>query len=61
MRARDGTMIEVFEWLSPHSCERARDNPAVQALQAEFAAVCEFVPLGQLPEAAQTPSEFDAL
>ncbi len=61
MRAADGTVVEVFEWLSPRSIERARHNAAVQALRAEFAAVCDPVVLAQLAEASQVPAEFDAL
>ncbi len=61
MRAADGTIVEVFEWLSARSVERARQNAAVQALRAEFAAVCEPVALARLPEAAHATAEFDAL
>lgn len=61
MRAADGTLVEVFEWLSPQSIDRAHDNAAVQALWSEFLAVCDFVPVGQLAEAGQLFSEFEAL
>jgi hypothetical protein len=61
MRATDGTVVEVFEWLSPRSIERAHANPAVQALWSEFAAVCDLVPVGQLPEAARQVAEFEAV
>jgi hypothetical protein len=61
MRADDGTIVEVFEWLSPQSVARAHDNPVVQALWAEFAAVCDFVPVGGLAEAARLFSEFESL
>ena len=30
MRAADGTLVEVFEWLSTHSIERAHSTAAVQ-------------------------------
>lgn len=61
MRAADGTLVEVFEWLSTHSIERAHSTAAVQALWAEFAAVCDYVPVGQLPEAGSLFSEFEAV
>ncbi|MCA0242568.1 MAG: hypothetical protein LCI02_17095 [Proteobacteria bacterium] len=61
MRASDGTVVEVFEWLSTHSIARAHNSAAVQALWAEFAAVCEHVPLSQLPGADVPFAEFDAL
>lgn len=61
MRASDGTIVEVFEWLSAHSIQRAHSNAAVQALWSEFAAVCDHVPVGHLPEAARPFAEFDAV
>lgn len=42
MRAADGCVVEVFEWLSAQSIEKAHRNPAVQALWAEFSEVCEY-------------------
>ncbi|MFO1328298.1 MAG: hypothetical protein U1F56_13140 [Rubrivivax sp.] len=61
MRAADGTVVEVFEWLCAESIERAHHNAAVQALWSEFAALCDYVPLAQVPEAARLFSEFEPL
>ena len=61
MRASDGTLLEVFEWRSAEAIERAHRSPAVQALWEEFAAVCEYVPLGALAEAQRPFAEFDAV
>ena len=61
MRSADGTVIEVFEWLSAQSIERAHGNPAVQALWSEFAAVCDLVPLREIPEVSQPIAEFAPL
>ena len=61
MRAADGTMVEVFEWLNAAAIEAAHKNPAVQALWGEFGAACDFVPLTGLPEAQQMFAEFDAV
>ncbi len=61
MRASDGTVVEVFEWLSVQSIERAHRNAAVQALRSEFAAVCDCVPVGRLAEAGELFSEFESL
>jgi hypothetical protein len=60
MRATDGTVVEVFEWLSTEAIEAAHRHPAVQALWAEFAAASEYVPLSALPEAAGLFAEFEA-
>jgi hypothetical protein len=61
MRAADGTVVEVFEWLSTAAIERAHSNPAVQALWAEFGAACDYVPIAAVPEAQHIFSEFEAL
>ena len=61
MRAGDGTLIEVFEWCSAEAIERAHRNAAVQALWAEFEAVCDYVPLAVLGEAQHPFAEFDAM
>ncbi len=58
MRAADGTFIEVFEWRSSEAIRAAHENPAVLAMWARFAEVCEYVPVATVPEAAQLFSEF---
>lgn len=59
MRSKDGTLIEVFEWLSAEAIEQAHTNPAVLALWSEFEAVCEYVPLSLVAEAQQIFAEFE--
>jgi quinol monooxygenase YgiN len=59
--AADGTVIEVFEWASEDAIARAHGNPAVQDLWARYAEVCDYVPIGAVPEAAQLFSEFEPL
>ena len=61
MQAKDGTIIEVFEWRSPEAIEQAHHNPAVLALWVEFEAACEYVPLASLPESLHPFSEFQPL
>lgn len=61
MQARDGTIVEVFEWTSPDAIERAHSNPAVLQLWSEFAAACDYVPIGSVEEAGQLFSEFAAV
>jgi len=41
MRAGDGTIVEGFEWRSAEAIAQAHNNPAVQALWAEFGAACD--------------------
>ena len=61
MRAGDGTILEVFEWRSADAIAQAHGNPAVQALWAEFGAVCDYTPLATLAETSQLFAEFDAV
>jgi quinol monooxygenase YgiN len=58
MRAADGTIIEVFEWLSREAIEKAHGNPAVQEMWERFGACCDYVPVAALEEAQQLFSEF---
>ena len=59
MRAGDGTIIEVFEWRSQESIDRAHENPSVQKLWARFEAACEYVPIGSVAEASHMFSGFE--
>ena len=52
MRAKDGAIIEVFEWASPAAIEEAHSNPRVQAMWGRFAACCDYAPLNTLFESA---------
>ncbi len=61
MSAKDGTIVEVFEWKSSQAIERAHNNPVVQAMWGKFFEVCEFVPAGQVEELSEIFSEFSPL
>jgi hypothetical protein len=58
MQAQDGTVVEVFEWASSAAIERAHTNPAVLRMWGHFSEVCDYVPIGQVAEAANLFSEF---
>lgn len=61
MRAKDGTLLEVFEWASPAAIEQAHANPRVQAMWGRFAACCDYTPLSSLAEAGNLFAEFEPL
>ena len=61
MCAADGTIVEVFEWLSQDAIDRAHASPKVQALWAEFSLACDYVPVGSLAETSRPFSEFRSL
>ena len=58
MEAADGTVLEVFEWLSQDAIDAAHSNPRVQEMWAEFSAACEYIPVSQVSEAAELFSGF---
>ncbi len=58
MEAKDGTIIEVFEWKSQAAIEQAHTNPEVLKLWASYAEVCDYVPVAQVEEAANLFSSF---
>ena len=57
MKGEDGVIVEVFEWKSG-ALAAAHKHPAVQALWSMYAAVCDNVPLHELPEAKELFAQF---
>src|SRR5689334_15182683 len=58
MRAKDGTIVEIFEWKSDEAVQQAHKNPAVLQLWGRFEACCECRPLSSLPETKETFPHF---
>ena len=58
MEAEDGTIVEVFEWQSEEAIRNAHTNPEVLKMWSEYGEVCDYVPIGTVPEAAQLFSSF---
>jgi quinol monooxygenase YgiN len=58
METADGTIIEVFEWLSAEAIQKAHTNPEVQKMWGEYAEVCDYVPLNSLSEASNMFADF---
>ena len=58
MEAKDGTIIEVFEWKSKEAIEQAHTNPAVHKMWSDYAEVCEYIPVAQLDEVNDLFAEF---
>jgi len=61
MEAEDGTIVEVFEWISEDAIQNAHKNPAVLQMWGEYAGVCDYVPVGTLAEAGSLFSSFEPL
>lgn len=58
MEAKDGTIIEVFEWKSQAAIDQAHTNPAVLEMWGKYAEVCDYIPVAQVPEASDLFSGF---
>jgi hypothetical protein len=57
----DGTIIEVFEWLSADAIKQAHSNPRVHKIWAAFADCCDCVPLNTLAETSDMFAGFKPL
>lgn len=58
-KAKDGTIIEVFEWKSQDAIDAAHENRAVLAMWEKYAAVCDYAAIGDLAEAREMFSPFE--
>jgi quinol monooxygenase YgiN len=61
MEAADGTIVEVFEWISEEAIQNAHKNPAVLQMWGEYGEVCDYVPVGSLAEAGNLFSGFEPM
>lgn len=61
VKAKDGTIIEIFGWKSKEAIDAAHKNKAVQGMWADFASVCDYVPAGEVEECKGIFSEFAPL
>jgi hypothetical protein len=50
MRTADGTIIEIFEWVSQEAIAGAHSNPVVLELWKKFEAVCTYEVPGNVAE-----------
>ena len=60
-RARDGTIIEIFEWISSEAMHSAHENKKVLAMWERYANVCEYVPISEVPESSELFSGFEPI
>lgn len=59
MRAADGTIIEVFEWVSKEAIQSAHTNPVVLKMWERYAEACEYVPLTSVKECGDMFAAFE--
>ena len=60
VQAEDGVVLEMFEW-AEGAIARAHGMPAMIKLWRQYAAVCDIVPLRELPESASLFAQFAPL
>ena len=53
LRASDGTLVEIFEWVSQAAIDAAHRNEEVGKLWARYEQSCDYVTLADLTEARQ--------
>jgi hypothetical protein len=61
MRAQDGTILEVFEWVSEEAAREAHSNPAVLELWGRYGAASDLTSFGQLAEAKEFFPHFEPI
>ena len=61
MRTADGTIIEIFEWVSQEAIAGAHKNPTVLDLWKRFEAVCSYEIPANLPEFQKLFSHFEPI
>jgi predicted membrane GTPase involved in stress response len=59
MRATDGSLLELFEWVSAEAVEKAHTNPAVGELWKRFSECCTINKLADLAEAKDMFATFE--
>lgn len=60
MQAKDGTFVEIFEWVSENSRELAIRNPVIVAVWSEMDKICTYIPASRVPELDNLFSELVA-
>jgi len=61
MEAADGTIVEIFEWLSDEAIANAHQNPEVLQLWKEYFEVCDIAPLNTLTETGDMFATFNSV
>ena len=62
LRARsDGTVLEIFEWVSAKAADEAHQHPSIRAMWGRFAEIADFVALSEIHESEKAFSHFEAL
>ena len=58
MISKDGTVVEVFEWVSAEAIQHAHKHPEVLKMWTAYSEACDYIPLNQLEESANMFADF---
>ena len=61
MRAKDGTILEIFEWKSKETIQQAHKNEAMLALWKRFNDACEYRKLVEIAECTDMFASFESV
>jgi hypothetical protein len=61
MKSKNGTIVEVFEWVSAEAIAKAHEHPVVLEMWKKFEAVCEYKPLNEIDECKEMFPGFEPL
>ena len=61
MRTADGTIVEIFEWVSKEAIAGAHSNPVVLELWKRFEAVCSYETPANLAEFKNMFAHFEPI
>lgn len=61
MRAKDGTIVEMFEWKSHEAIEKAHQDPVVAKMWERFAQACSYCSLADVEECKEPFAGFEPL
>jgi hypothetical protein len=59
MRSQDGTYLEIFEWASADSAQRAHEHPAIAKIWEGMGALGDMPTLSQLDESTSSFPHFE--
>jgi hypothetical protein len=60
-KSSDGTIIEIFEWVSTDAVQAAHQDPIVSAIWEEMTLVADFLPMNTLPESKKVFPGFELI
>ena len=61
MQAEDGTILEVFEWVSKEAIDKAHGDLQIHAMWNEFNKVCTYHPVNEVDECRNMFPGFEPL